>query len=117
MLTLRRILLTATLGILATGLASADSFSGICSSVAGATELGAAIGSGGISTIGTINCSQYNLNPSWLTSIVLTVTGSINGTITLTNASGSQITGAFGTTSSNFYLDSALSGFAGLSAF
>jgi hypothetical protein len=115
MLTLRRILLTATLGILATGLASADSISGLCSSVSGPADLGPAIVQlSGVSTIGTISCSQYNLNPSWLTSIVMTVTGSINGTITLQNGSGSSVIG-HGTTFTDFSLDAALSGFSGLS--
>jgi hypothetical protein len=96
---------------MACGLASASSINGVCTGVTGQTDLGAATGNG-VNTLGTVSCTQYNLNPTWLTSITLDITGSITGTITLTN-SGTADTGptVSGTTSSDFFLNAALAGF------
>jgi len=83
----------------ACGFASADSIlTGTCTSVTHPTEL--------TSANGVITCTQFNLNPTWLQSITLTLDGSIAGSISLTNNGVSGQTGK-GTTDSTFFLTSA----------
>jgi hypothetical protein len=109
---IRRILIGGLITVAAAGLASATSIAGSCSGVSGPNELGV-LGNTGVQTQGTITCSRYNLNPTWLQDVVVTITGSINGTITLTN--NTQVPNTYnGKTLSDFFLQAALPGFAGL---
>jgi len=108
MTTLRRILTGTALAVMACGIASADSISGICSTAGpGGTELGV---SPPKTTSGLVTCTGYNLNPAWLTEIDITLSGAIgpNGEaqsqIVLTNTNATSQTGS-ASTDSSFLLD------------
>ena len=77
------------------------SVSGTCGSVSGPTEL--------IPAPPSFGCSRFDSNLGSLTSMSLTITGQISGSITLSNGGGAAATFA-GTTQSQFYV-AALSGF------
>lgn len=102
MTTLRRLLFGATLAAMACGIASASSIIDPCSILSNPTELN-----------GNVSCSQLDTSllpvGAVLNDIVITVNGSITGTITLT-AGASDANASVGTTSSGFYIGS-LSGF------
>lgn len=89
--------------------AAVISTAGLCGSVSGATELGSVIAPP-FSTLGNFNCSKFNTGLGSLVSISLTITGGINGSITLQNT-GSAANNFRGTTSSTFDV-APLAGFA-----
>jgi len=90
-------LIAAAALILAAGSANAAYVSYSCTVIAGPTELS-----------GTLECPQY-AGAGTLTSIDLTISGEITGSITLTNNAGTQQT-VTGTTTSLFFQDPPLSG-------
>lgn len=101
-----RILIASALVAMTCGLASASSLTGTCTTAGpGPTELGTA-------TPGTISCTQFSLNPSYLTSVVITLTGDVvsPSTLTLTNNNASPATGS-ASTDVAYNLGTALSGF------
>lgn len=82
--------------------ASAGTVNGTCGSVSGPTELGT-------STSGTFSCSKFDSNLGPLTSIVLTITGGISGSITLNNFALTSNT--FSGTTQSAFSAAALTGF------
>src|SRR5579872_271020 len=90
--------------ILGAGAASALTIVDPCTVAGpGPTELGTA-------TSGAVSCPDFSLNPTWLNSVTITISGSINSTLTLTSFSGSSQTGS-ANTDSEFNLASPLAGF------
>ncbi len=81
---------------------SATVVNGVCGNVSGLTELGG-------STPGTFSCTAFDANLGPLTSMVLTITGSIETTISLTNTN-LDTQGGSATTISQFNVG-ALTGF------
>ena len=120
-MTLRRILTTAALALMATGLASANSIN--CTTAGpGSTELGPPPngGLGQPATNGTVSCAGITLpGGAVLNDIILTVEGAIGplgpgssnpSTITITNSNSSSQTG-HATTDSGFNFNAPLTGF------
>jgi hypothetical protein len=106
MKTNRRILLASAFLAMTCTLASASQINGTCSTAGpGPTELG-------VATSGLVTCTQFNLNPAWLTSIVITLQGNVvnNSSITLTNTNADSAT-ATASTDVAFNLSAALAGF------
>jgi hypothetical protein len=100
MKTLRRILTVGSLAVIACGLSSAASIVVNCSLAQGSTELGPGAN-------GTITCADWNTANGTLTSIGITLTGTVlsTSTVTGTNNDNAGHTGTINT-NSNFLVDS-----------